>query len=209
MSSFKSKLVLIFTLFQISACSGSPLKNDEDVWFFPTSANQISETEWNVPIHHWVFEKEEKSLTRKVTQKLLSEVIEGLGVSEEQANTPIVRQRLMWFLVDNERKKQIEINLNGKVEKLNPTEPNGHANTNIKLQNIKKPGGWQNYTVINSVKNSRKYSGEVQFIPKTGLSIISDVDDTIKISEVLDKKLLIKNTFVKSCFVINIFNIYV
>jgi phosphatidate phosphatase APP1 len=194
--SFKSKFFLLFVFFQLSACSGSPLKNDEDVWFFPTSANQISETEWNVPIHHWVFEKEEKSITRKVTQKLLSEAIEGLGVSEEQANSPVVRQRLMWFLVDNKRKKQIKITLNGKVEKLSLTEPNGHTNTNIKLQNIKKLGGWQNYTVINSVKNSRNYSGEVQFIPKTGLSIISDVDDTIKISEVLDKKVLIKNTFV-------------
>ncbi len=220
MPSFVSKLILIFILFQISACSGSPLKNDEDIWFFPTSANQISETEWNVPIHHWVFEKEEKSISRKVTQKLLSEAIEGLGVTEEQANSPVVQQRLMWFLVDNKRKKQIEININGRVEKLNPTEPNGHANTHLKTQNPEpsrarqqfllsktdpkgealaesKEGGWVSYKAVNSSKNTRTYTGEVQFIPKTGLSVISDIDDTIKISEVLDKKVLIKNTFVK------------
>ncbi len=197
MSSLKSKLVLIFILIQLTACSGSPLKNDEDVWFFPTSANQISETEWNIPIHHWVFEKEEKSISRRITQKLFSEGVEGLGVTDEQSKLPIVRQRLMWFLVDNKRKKEIEINLNGEIAKLNPTKPNGHAKTTIKLQNAKKVGGWQNYTVVNSKNNSRKYSGEVQFIPKTGLSVISDIDDTIKISQVLDKKELIKNIFVK------------
>jgi len=196
MSSFKSTLFLIFTLLQLSACSGSPLKEDEDVWFFPTSANQISQTEWNIPIHHWVFEKEEKSISRRVTQKLLAEAIESLGVSEEKSNSHIVRQRLMWFLVDNERKKNIQIKLNNAVQKLNPTAPNGHAITNIILQNPKKQGGWQNYTVVHSKKNSRQYSGEVQFIPKIGLSVISDIDDTIKISEVLDKKALIKNTFV-------------
>lgn len=219
MLSLKSQLCLIFTFFQISACGGSPLKDDEDVWFFPTSANQISETEWNIPIHHWVFEKEEKSISRKVTQKLLSEAIESLGVSEEQANSSIVRQRLMWFLVDNERKKKISINLNGVTKKLNKTEPNGHAKTNLKMQNtaspnnsdiielsvlrsetvssLKKQRGWINFNVINSAKNSHKYTGEVQLIPKIGLSVISDVDDTIKISEVLDKKVLLKNTFVK------------
>ncbi len=197
LASLKNKLVLIFILFQLSACSGSPLKNDEDVQFFPTSANQISDTEWNIPIHHWVFEKEDKSITRKVTQKLLSEAIESLGVSQEQASSPVVRQRLMWFLVDNKRKKEIEINLNGTVKNLNPTAPNGHANTNIKLQNTEKRGGWLSYKAVNSPKNKHIYTGEVQFIPKTGLSVISDIDDTIKISEVLNKKELIKNIFVR------------
>jgi hypothetical protein len=218
MLSFKSQFCLIFIFFHMSACTGSPLKEDEDVWFFPTSANQISETEWNIPIHHWVFEKEEKSIAQQTTQKILSEVIESLGVSEEQANSPIVRQRLMWFLVDNEREKKITINLNGETKKLNLTAPNGHATTNLKIQNtaspnnsdiielsvskdetvssLKKQGGWINFNVIDPTKSPRKFTGEVQLIPETGLSVISDIDDTIKISEVLDKKELIKNTFV-------------
>jgi len=195
MVSIKLKLVFILSLFQISACSGT-LKKDEHVWFFPVSANQISDTEWNVPIHHWVFEKEQKSISRKMTQKVLSEAFEGLGVSEEQARSPIVQQRLMWFLVDNKRKKQVSINLKGEVLNLNPTNPNGHAITDLKIQNGKLVGGWQEYSVINSPK-STEFKGEVQFIPKTGLSVISDIDDTIKISEVLDKKALLKNTFIK------------
>lgn len=181
----------------MSACGGSPLKDDEDVWFFPTSANQVSATEWSIPIHHWVFEKEEKSISQIATQKLLSEIIENLGVSEEEANSPTVKQRLMWFLVDNERNKKIKINLNGSSVKLNITEPNGHAKTNIVVQSTEKQGGWINYNVVHSVQNSRNYTGEVQLISETGLSVISDVDDTIKISEVLDKKVLLKNTFVK------------
>ncbi len=183
-------------LFHFSIFSDVVLKDDEDVWFFPTSANQLSDNKWNVPIHHWVFEKEEKSIGRKITQKILSEVIEALDVTEEEANSPIVRQRLMWFLVDNERGKQINIKLNNKLIKLDRTKANGHAETTITFQCAKKSGEWINFKVIDPTKAPRNFSGQVQLIPETGLSVISDIDDTIKVSEVLDKKKLIKNTFV-------------
>ena len=62
---------------------------------------------------------------------------------------------------------------------------------------FKKTGEWISFNVIDPTKKVRDFSGEIQLIPETGLSIISDVDDTIKISNVLDKKKLIKNTFVK------------
>lgn len=192
---FSLFLLMVFSHFSIF--SDVLLKDDEDVWFFPTSAAQIERGVWELPIHHWVFEKEEKSISRKITQKLLSEVIESLGVTEEQADSPIVRQRLMWFLVDNERDKQIEINLQGATVKLKPTAPNGRVTTQIKYQGKVTKGEWFNYKVIDPVKPERVFSGQVQMISETGLSVISDVDDTIKISEVLDKKALIRNTFVK------------
>ncbi len=201
MLKFKLSLFIIMVFSVASIFGDVVLKDDEDIWFFPTSANQISRTEWNIPIHHWVFEKEEKSIGRKVTQKLLSEVIESLGVPEEQADSPIVRQRLMWFLVDNERDKEIEISFedtsNNKIIKLNATAPNGHANTETKYSGNAKAGDWLNYKVIDPNRRNGKFTGQAQLIPETGLSVISDVDDTIKISEVLDKKVLIKNTFVK------------
>ena len=212
---FKKAIGILLMFSYFSIIGASPLKSDEDVWFFPTSANfsageNTEENSWNIPIHHWVFEKEEKSLTRKITQKLLSEVIESIGVTEEEADSPIFHQRLMWFLVDNERGKQIEICFNKpfvtnatkngtkkKPIKLAITNPNGHATTHVKFEGAAKAGDWVTYSVIDPTKPHRKFTGKTQLIPEEGLSVISDVDDTIKISEVLDKKVLIKNTFVK------------
>jgi len=193
----KSIFLLLMIFSHLSIFSDVVLKDDEDVWFFPTSANQISAKEWNAPIHHWVFEKEEKSIGRKITQKLLSEVIESLDVSEEEANSPVVRQRLMWFLVDNERKKQINISINNVSVELKATEPNGHATTNIMLNGSYKAGDWVDFSVIDPTEKPRNFTGQFQLIPETGVSVISDIDDTIKISDVLDKKELLKNTFVK------------
>ncbi len=205
MSHCKKLIGIVLMIAQFSIFGASPLKSDEDVWFFPTSANHTTENGWNIPIHHWVHEKEEKSFSRIIVQKLLSEVIESIGVTEEEAESPLFRKRLMWFLVDNQRNKQIEICFNKpfatqkKAVKLSLTAPNGHATTSIKLTGTAQAGDWVSYKVIDPSNNkqSRKFVGEVQLIPEEGLTVISDVDDTIKISEVLDKKVLIKNTFVK------------
>jgi phosphatidate phosphatase APP1 len=45
--------------------------------------------------------------------------------------------------------------------------------------------------------DSRAFSGVIRLLEPTGLSIISDVDDTIKVSEVRDRKALLSNTFVR------------
>ncbi len=192
-------LVSVFLLVQLlTACSGSPLKNDEDIVFFPSAANQQADGNWHVPIHHWVFEKEENDLSRKITQKVFSEMFEGIGVPEEQADSPLLKQRLMWFLVDNERNKKININLADQKFSLHKTRANGHAYTSLTLQsNYIKPGEWLMYKAVVPDRHKGKYTGEVQFIPEKGLSVISDIDDTIKISDVLNKKQLIKNTFVE------------
>lgn len=191
------KFILLFLLWALTACSGNDLKKDETVIFFPTSAHRTADGNWNVAIHHWVFEKEEGSISRKITRKAMSESLEALGVSEKLADSPRTQQRLMWFLVDNHRNKKVDIILNGKLEPLNKSAPNGHAITNLSLSDkkFKKGGGWLTFKAKD--KFSRNFAGEVQLIPETGLSVISDIDDTIKVSEVLNKKELVKNIFVR------------
>lgn len=189
-------LILLATTFS----NGSPLKSDETVVFFPTSASLNENSKWEVPIHHWIFEKQENGISQKLAQKLLAEIAETLDIPEEKVDTPVFQQRLMWFLVDNERNKNIEIVFDksikgGSAKSLNLSSANGHADTIVKLPDSFKPGDWLNYQVPPSKENNNIYSGQTQLIPITGLSIISDIDDTVKVSEVLDKKALIKNTF--------------
>ena len=189
---------LLFGLLALlSACSGHNLKKDESVIFFPTSAHLAADGNWVLPIHHWVFEKEEGSISRKLVKKVISETFEGIGVSEKQADSPQTKKRLMWFLVDNHRNKQIDIILDGQLKKLNKTAANGHAKTLLSLsgKKYKKGGGWVSFKAKD--KYQRGFTGEAQLIPQTGLSVISDIDDTIKISEVLDKKALVKNIFTR------------
>ena len=189
-----------------SVLNGSPLKSDETVVFFPTSAHLNKDLQWEVPIHNWVFEKEDNSILRKLTHKLLSEVAESLDIPEEQANSELFKKRVMWFIVDNERNKTIDIVLEGVVDKqdniqaLNTSSANGHAQTIIYVPESSIQSKWIKYRAQNEKsekESSQNFIGQTQLIPKTGLSVISDIDDTIKISEVLDKKALIRNTFLE------------
>ena len=193
--SLAKTLVITVTFSSLFAWLTGPLKKDESVVFFPTSATMQEQDNWQFPVHHWVFEKEEKDLSRRLTQKVFSEVFEALGVTKEQAKAPLTQQRVMWFLVDNKRWKPVTIQLDNHQYDLALTQANGHAETQLQLAGkVGKTGQWLQFKALD--KYQRNFSGEVQLIPPLGLSVISDIDDTIKISQVLDKKALIRNTFV-------------
>ncbi|MDM8559299.1 phosphatase domain-containing protein [Candidatus Parabeggiatoa sp. HSG14] len=63
------------------------------------------------------------------------------------------------------------------------------------LRYQKSTGHFIHFKAVTSAKDSRHFKGKIQLIDKKGISIISDIDDTIKISEVLDKRALLANTF--------------
>jgi hypothetical protein len=46
-------------------------------------------------------------------------------------------------------------------------------------------------------EDARLFSGEIELIPPEGISVISDVDDTIKITNVTDRRELLANTFTR------------
>ncbi len=46
-------------------------------------------------------------------------------------------------------------------------------------------------------RNPLSSTGQVQFIPPAGLSVISDIDDTVKLSDVGDRRELLANTFLR------------
>jgi phosphatidate phosphatase APP1 len=45
--------------------------------------------------------------------------------------------------------------------------------------------------------DSRQFAGEVILIEDVGLSVISDIDDTIKVTQVRDRRATLRNTFVR------------
>lgn len=173
----------------------SQIKPDEEIIFFPGNAYQKNDKKsWKVTIHGWVFEP--ASDIKRVFTRLLQ--LKPKTTSEKK----LYQQRSRYFLVDNERGKVITIHLNGKTFKLPPSKPNGHFSLPLILDN-------QDFG-ISAAKNTkvefrallnkddhRVYNGRVQIVSASGLSVISDIDDTIKISNVLDKKELMSNTFLR------------
>jgi len=176
---------------------GSPLKMDEELRFFPTSATQNQDGSWDVPVHAWFYELDQTSLMRIVSVKAVSELLEYMDITEEQARLPVFQDRIKWFLVDNESNKRIQMILNDVMHKSPRTGLDGHSHFNIPYLGPEQAGQWIDIPVVMPDKDTRQFHAKSQLIPRQGLSVISDIDDTLKHSEVLDKKKLVQNTFLK------------
>lgn len=181
-------LTLCFAL--LNACVGaSPLKTDEQVVLFPVDATRAANGSWSVPLHGWVFEYEADSFWRHSALALLTR---GLDIPEDEDARERFRQRAWMFLVDNERNKEIHVRLEGRDYRMNESGPNGHFRTTVSHADP-QPG--LRRAVVEAADGNGNYAGRVRLLPSRGVSVISDIDDTIKHSQVYDKKLLLANTF--------------
>lgn len=191
--------------------STSRIAADERVLFFPTAASQWNATHWHVPIHGWIFEPEENSKKRRVFRSLLRR---ALKVPSGSASKQILDRRIQPFVFDNERFKQPIINLGGKEYTMSPSGKNGHFQTSLILpheelfpeedsssadDDASSPSNTRRTLSFfaTSSDKSRKFPGTLHFVPPEGITIVSDIDDTIKITNVVDKKEMLRNTFLR------------
>lgn len=174
------------------------IKNDETVIFFPSEASlSEDETHWTVHYHGWIYEAE-------TLGEINTALRTAMGLTAKADDDSLLKKRLQWFAVDNERGKRITIQLAGRQYELNRSNENGHfsGQFNISSKQIDWSQSASTHPVIhfetsNNENKQRAYGGQLLLIPATGLSVISDIDDTIKVSNVSNKKELLKNTFMR------------
>lgn len=175
----------------------SPLKTDEEIIYFPTSGSwDAANGTWKIPVHGWIFETENDSLWRNGAMALLRQ---SLDLKPDSNDSEHLRKRGWRFLVDNERGKDISVRIDNRQFSLSPSRPNGHFEQVIQLDtnNDIKTDRWLSFETVMPKHDKRQFTGEVQLLSVEGLSVISDIDDTIKQSNVLDKEALLENTFLR------------
>ncbi|MGA1842252.1 MAG: phosphatidate phosphatase App1 family protein [bacterium] len=190
-------LLLPIIIFTFSCASG--IKEDESLVFFPTYGYFSENGIVNLEIHAHIFEPETDSMIRSQFLKQLGKMV-GLQKTDEEYSIFDERSRL--FMVDNERNKVISIRLGDAIYNLKKSGPNGHSITIIPInpEGLKKdikPNNFIPFQTVMPTNDKRLFKGEAQLIEPEGISVISDIDDTIKISNVLDKKELVRNTFLR------------
>ncbi|MCX4026879.1 DUF2183 domain-containing protein [Endozoicomonas sp. SM1973] len=176
----------------------SNIKSDEYVQFFRSSAwfDETSQL-WYLPIHGWVYEPE-KSIIRKQLIARSLKAKYGLSVTSQQTEKNFDR-RVNLLIADNERNKTIIIKIEKQHYTLPKSLPNGHFQDIITLTQSQVDQLQQNNQIIFSAainsKDKRNFYGAVSLIPPEGISVISDIDDTIKVTQVTDHTKLMNYTF--------------
>ena len=177
----------------------SSLKRDEEVILFSTSAQRNAEDNtWDIPIHGWIFEREADSVWRKAVVKGLLEILE---LDSQVTHQELFRRRAQLFLVDNEHGKNLKIAMADQVFAMNASTANGHfsgiCRIDAALLGNASDNTWIPGSVVMPEGDPRLFKGKSYLLARQGLSIISDIDDTIKISNVLNKHELLANTFLR------------
>ena len=181
----------------VASTPHSDIKPDEHVVFFRTSAWLDEETqEWHVPIHGWIYEPEDSSARKALFGAVLDQKFD---LTVDDSNEETFSERLNLLIADNERGKEIVIELAGRVHELPPSSENGHFETILRLPEADiaefVQQGRVPYSAVTRESEGRRFSGEIRLVAPAGLSVISDIDDTVKISNVTDHKLLLENAF--------------
>ncbi len=192
---------LLFMLATQALLAGpvSELKSDETLVFFNTSAwfNQDS-NQWQVPIHGWVFEAEDSKVRKALIQSAL-ETTYGLEVSPD--NQRNFDHRVNALLADNERGKTVVIRFADRTYAIPESAENGHfsrvLSVDADVMQTATKTAQLTFEAVLADGDTRVFTGHVSLIDPHGVSIISDIDDTIKISSVTDRKQLLYNTFYK------------
>jgi phosphatidate phosphatase APP1 len=204
-------MVVSVAVFPVNAGGMLPvvnIKDDEELVFFPDYAYVDPRSKLvRIRVHAWAFEPETDSVKRKAFLALLKK---QMNMADSDETTKLFEERCMHFMVDQQRGKVVTVKIGNDVYNAGATDSNGHTERAqcLPLQMFnpivaEARGGkedsavWFDVSTSARTNPSRVFTARTRFIPYEGVSVVTDIDDTIKISQVSDKKILLENTFIK------------
>lgn len=175
----------------------SKFRTDETVVLFTTTASMNEDgTSWHVPIHGWVYKPERSKFRKAIVSRLLRA---RYGLRANLQSQKLYDRRINLLFADVKEHRRVVISLAGRRFALPPTGDNGHFRgvVSLSVDDVadEVQDGQLAVTVIMPQGDLRQFTGRVMINSPTGLSIISDIDDTVKLTYVTDHKRLFEQTF--------------
>ena len=167
---------------------------DVEVTIYP-SCGSLHDNNWQILLRGWVHQN------RRLPDRLFNELAElTIGCTDAENNN--FSFRFDAFADDSRHGQSVSIQFDNDNERYSfPTSDlNGLIETTITLPAAKAEALQQNsrdhWLTFNVVSEGHRGNGKVALIGPKGVSLVSDIDDTIKVTEVPgDKDIVLKNTF--------------
>ncbi len=117
----------------------------------------------------------------------------------------LLRERGAPFLVKHQSRRKLHLRIGGRLYRLDPSSRTGHFHGSFSidpevLTDDASPTTARILQVVvrlGSGRRERDFPLSVHFLHGPGLDVISDIDDTLKITNVRDKPDAIRNTFLR------------
>ncbi len=173
----------------------SEVNQDEHLVFFRTSAWLDEQEEIiHIPIHGWIYKQQDSQVRKSAFLKILKSTYDLAPTKKDEKN---ISERVNLLIADNKRGRRIIIKLGDSVYSLPKSSPNGHFETvlQVPVSKLDLKETLIRFQAVVNVEDSRVFRGESLVISPEGKSVISDIDDTVKISQVTERRSLLANTF--------------
>ncbi len=180
----------------------SALGSDEQVEFYPSYGYRTAVgSQWRLVIQGCVYNPKLPWFRRRPVMAMIRRAMRVDRGADE-----FFRRRMNRFLLDAPHGRAIAVEIDGQVYEAGVSGPAGLFRREIDvpeaaIQRIVEaadpnaPARWLPFQAALAAGDARQFSGRLQLIESAGVSIVSDVDDTIKDSNVPNRRDLFHNTF--------------
>jgi phosphatidate phosphatase APP1 len=182
----------------------------ETVALFPSLGHlDPSQRHWHVQVHGEIYSSGQVGLGKRLLLKLLQRAMKA---SDAALQTDLFRGRIARFLANDCSGRRIAVRLGDDVHVLTKrSRRNGHFFGMVRLPveaaapraSVSSAAGLcgdarrMTLAVQHPTTGMAVAQGEVFLLPAEGVSVISDIDDTLKHSYVACKQTLLANTFLR------------
>jgi hypothetical protein len=202
--------LLFVLILQCSAIAQEDVPEKRVVFY--TTYGFLDADDWIIPLKLWVYEEPDfaRRLAARAARSELQERSEIPELTPEQEERFIFRSH--GFVADSESREAVLFQFDNDLDKTryqlvdsehrSVTDRNGLLEGSINISALKadallslqeSENGWLTFR---AVSENHGGVGRVRLIPPTGISVISDVDDTVKVTEIpKGEKVVLKNTF--------------
>jgi phosphatidate phosphatase APP1 len=181
------------------------LERHDAVVLYPTyGALEPDGVTWRIPVSGTVHGPGDVGLTKRVLLRLLQRVMKA---DRSDFQSPIFRERIRGFVAATEKGKRVAVRVGRQTQTLHKrTSRLGYFSGVVRISvgemhQLARDGDlqdrWLNIRLASPHDEHQTCIGRAQLLSPTGVSVVSDVDDTIKHSEVVCRQTLLRNTFLR------------
>ena len=171
---------------------------------YPSYGFRAPSGEWRVNISGLAYQTPPLNRRQKMLVKMLARVMK---LNEDEIQSANFQNRIWPFFVEADKGHRIQVKIGNRIFGLKKkTRRNGQFGGWIRLADTfcrdcletnEDGRSTLNYTLLIDHPHSQPIECSVDLLPSKGLSVISDIDDTVKESIVTDRRELLLNTFLR------------
>ena len=176
----------------------SQLAGNERVDLFTGAARRAPDGGWMVPVGGRVFRPERSTARLALVRRVLRS---RFGIDPDAAGRNLLEARVNLLLGDGRGGRRIAVEVAGARYALPPSEPSGRIAGTIAVGDGQARahaiGDRLAMRVLLPARDPRLFATSALLVEPEGVSVVSDIDDTVKVTGVGNRRRLLESSLVK------------